>query len=83
MGGVRNVDTILAIFGPGPTYQLLRSNDDAGYPLDPGSTHPYDSRIDNFRLPATGTYTVGVSSWPRDFMDQGMPDHRAERTLEW
>lgn len=71
MGGARNVDTILAVFGPAPAYALLRSNDDAGYPLDPGSTHPYDSRIVNFKLPATGTYTVGVSSYPRHFVNGG------------
>ncbi len=71
MGGTRSVDTILAIFGPGPTYKLLRYNDDAGYPLDMGSTHPYDSRITSFRLPATGEYTVGVSSYPRHFTDGG------------
>lgn len=69
MGGARAVDTIVAIFGPGN--QVLRLNDDAGYPLDPGSTHPYDSRIDNFRLPATGSYTVGVSSYPRRFVNGG------------
>jgi hypothetical protein len=71
MGGVRSVDTILGIFGPGPTYRLLRSNDDAGYPLDTGSTSPNDSRIMNFRLPATGEYTVGVSSYPRHFTNGG------------
>lgn len=71
MGGARNVDTILAVFGPAPAFQLLRMNDDAGYPLDPGSTHPYDSRIDNFRLPADGAYTVGVSSFPRRFVNGG------------
>ena len=71
MGGVRNVDTTLGIFGPGPTYDLLRSNDDAGLPLDVGSTSPNDSRIDNFRLPATGDYTVGVSSYPRHFSTGG------------
>ena len=71
MGGVRKVDTILGIFGPGPTYKLLRYNDDAGYPLDTGSTDPRDSRITNFRLPATGDYTVGVSSYPRHFKDGG------------
>jgi len=71
MGGVRNVDTILAVFGPGPTYAMLRYNDDAGFPLDPGSSHPYDSRITNFRLPASGTYTVGVSSYPRRFVNGG------------
>ena len=71
VGGVRNVDTVLGVFGPGPTYELLRHNDDAGYPLDIGSTHPYDSRIDNFKLPATGDYTVGVSSYPRHFTNGG------------
>jgi len=88
MGGVRRVDTILGIFGPGPTYKLLRYNDDAGYPLDRGSTHPYDSRIDNFRLPTTGDYTVGVSSYPRHFTDGGTtiftalnPDSNGDYTL--
>ncbi|HSC95494.1 MAG TPA: DVUA0089 family protein [Burkholderiales bacterium] len=71
MGGVRNVDTILTIFGPGPTYRKLRENDDGGT-LDTGSTHPFDSRITNFRLPATGTYTVGVSSYPRYLSDGGV-----------
>jgi hypothetical protein len=71
MGGGRNVDTILAIFGPAPGYALLRTNDDAGYPLDPGSTHPYDSRIVNFKLPSNGTYTVGVSSYPRRWVNGG------------
>jgi hypothetical protein len=71
MGGARNVDTILGLFGPGPAYALLRTNDDAGYPLDPGSTHPFDSRIDNFKLPSSGTYTVGVSSYPRRFANGG------------
>jgi Bacterial pre-peptidase C-terminal domain len=63
------VDTIVALFGPGPTYQLLDQNDDAGFPLDTGSLSGWDSRIDNFRLPATGTYTVGVSSNLRSFID--------------
>jgi len=71
MGGVRSADTILGIFGPGPTYTLLHQNDDGGYPLDTGSTSPYDSRIDNVRLPATGDYTVGVSSYPRHFTHGG------------
>lgn len=64
MGGVRDVDTILYVFGPGPTFQKLRENDDCNrIPPDPGS-HPFDSCIINFTLPATGTYTVGVSSYP-------------------
>lgn len=71
MGGARSVDTILAIFGPGPAYSVLRYNDDAGHPLDPGSTHPYDSRITNFKLPTSGQYTVGVSSYPRRLTNGG------------
>ena len=71
IGGVRSVDTIVAVFGPAPASTVLRQNDDAGFPLDPGSTTPYDARIDNFRLPATGTYMVGVSSYPRRFTDGG------------
>jgi hypothetical protein len=70
--GSRSVDTFLTIFGPGLTFKKLRENDDAGLPLDPGSSHPYDSRITNFRLPATGTYTVAVSSYPRALRDGGV-----------
>ena len=73
MGGARSVDTIVAIFGPAPGYKLLRQDDDVpSYdPIDPGSADRRDARIDNFRLPATGTYTVGVSSYPRRFTDGG------------
>jgi hypothetical protein len=71
MGGLRNVDTIVAVFGPAPQYAILRMNDDAGVPLDPGSISRLDSRIENFRLPATGSYTVGVSSYPRRFANGG------------
>lgn len=70
MGGKRNVDTIVAIFGPAPAYTILRFNDDAST-LDTGSTSKLDSRIDNFRLPADGTYVVGVSSYPRRFANGG------------
>jgi Bacterial pre-peptidase C-terminal domain len=63
--GARSVDTVLAIFGPGGWSQ----NDDAS--VDSGSTHRFDARIDNFRLPATGTYLVGVSSYPRYFREDG------------
>jgi hypothetical protein len=71
MGGLRNVDTIVAVFGPAPQYAILRMNDDATLPLDSGSISRLDSRIDNFRLPTTGTYTVGVSSYPRRFANGG------------
>jgi hypothetical protein len=70
IGGLRSVDTILAVFGPAPTFQTLRTVDDASS-IDPGSTSKLDSRIDNFKLPATGTYVVGVSSYPRKFAATG------------
>lgn len=69
--GARRVDTMVGVFGPGPAYQLLRFNDDATAPLDPGSVSVLDSMIKNFVLPATGTYTVGVSSYPRRFVNGG------------
>ena len=71
-GQGRSVDTLLAIFGPGPAFKKLRENDDGGSPVDEGSVHAYDARIVYFRLPATATYTVGVSSYPRSFRDGGV-----------
>lgn len=70
IGGTKDVDTILGVFGPGPDYALLRTNDDTDS-LDPGSTSNKDARIDNFVLPATGVYYVGVSSAPRYFWATG------------
>jgi hypothetical protein len=86
IGGVRNVDTMITIFGPGPTYPVLDSNDDAEFPLDAGSTSEYDSRLTNFRLQATGIYTVGVSSYPIYLNDGGTyasttPDTNGDYTL--
>ena len=69
MGGVRDVDTVLTVFQVvfdslgNRSYRKLRENDDGGT-LDPGTTHPFDSRITDFTLPANGTYIVGVSSNP-------------------
>ena len=71
MGGTRNVDTIMAVYSTAAGYPMLRYNDDGGFPLDPGSTHQYDAKIVNFRLPATGTYVVGVSSYPRRLQNGG------------
>ena len=71
-GAGRSVDTVLTIFGPGPAFPKLRENDDGGSPLDEGSIHTYDSRIVYFRLPATATYTVAVSSYPRSMRDGGV-----------
>jgi hypothetical protein len=66
---IRSVDTILGLFGSDGS--LLCLNDDAD-DIDAGSIATNDSRIVNCLLPATGHYTVGVSSFPRSFTDQGM-----------
>jgi hypothetical protein len=68
-GDASSVDTVLAIFGPGPAYSMLRLNDDA--PLDPGSVSTRDARIEKFVLPQTGRYVVGVSNYPRYFLSGG------------
>ena len=65
----KSVDTIIGLFGSGADHPLLRMNDDA--PVDPGSSHRYDSRIENFLVPQTGVYIVGVSNYPRFFRDGG------------
>jgi hypothetical protein len=69
-GGTRNVDTVMAVFGAGPGFPMLRINDDS-FPVDEGSVSTYDSRIENFRLPASGYYVVGVSNYPRYFSNGG------------
>lgn len=71
MGGMRSVDTVIAVFSDGPDYTMLRMNDDS-YPVDEGSSYFYDSRIVDFVLPATGRYFIGVSHYPRYFSDGGV-----------
>lgn len=68
-GGVRPVDTRIAIFG-GSNNAMLRSNDDASS-VDEGSTSRADARLDNVRLPTSGYYVVGVSNTSRPFVDGG------------
>lgn len=70
IGGAQSVDTVLAIFDTTPSHTMLRFNDDASS-LDPGSVSNLDSRIDNFVVPASGYYIVGVSNYPRYFMNGG------------
>lgn len=64
------VDTDLAIFGPDGNnpLALLRQVDDVAS-LDPGSVSLSDARIDNFAVQVTGTYVVGVTSYPGTFID--------------
>lgn len=76
--GLSRVDTIIGLFAPGPSYPLLTRNDDWS-PADPGSVRfrtdiptaltTRDSRIENFRLPVDGVYTVGVSAYPRNWLN--------------
>lgn len=67
IGGVRGVDTILGLFGPGPLHTRLAQSTDtvADQKIPMGFK---DARIDNFNLPADGVYTVGVSSARRFFL---------------
>ncbi len=64
------LDANIALFGPYGTepYHIL-DQDDNSTSIDPGSIEIFDPRIDNFRLPATGTYVVGVSGMPATFVD--------------
>ena len=67
--------TALAIFGPQqggiplPPNALPLSSVYLATSLDPGSVSYQDARIDNFVLPADGTYLVGVSSMWGYFTD--------------
>lgn len=70
IGGAESVDTLMAIFDPSDNYTILRYNDDAPT-LDPGSISTSDARIDDFVVPKSGFYTVGVSSYPRVFVNGG------------
>lgn len=76
MGGARNVDTIMAVYSTAAGYPILRYNDDARQEpgqaaIDPGTTHQFDSRLDKVRLPYTGTFIVGVSSYNRRLQNGG------------
>ena len=71
IGGARSVDTVMAIFGDGPTFKRWRVNDDARS-LDEGSSSRMDSRIENFALPETGVYYIGVANYGKRFATGGM-----------
>jgi hypothetical protein len=61
------LDSILAIFGANGGIPL-RQMDNAS-PADAGSVSALDARIDNFVLPETGKYFIGVSSFPGMFVN--------------
>ncbi len=80
-GGAGNIDTIIAIFDA--SGMLLRMNDNTAS-IDPGSISVGDARIDAFNVPASGTYTVGVSTWPRYFtFDGNVLDPTAGGRIKW
>jgi len=60
MGGNKPVDTIAAVFGPEPSYGVLRQNDDA-------SSSDLDPMINNFVAPSTGNYVLAVAAYPAAF----------------
>lgn len=68
MDGQQPIDTLIAIFDENGT--IVRENDQAA-DVDEGSVDVSDARIDKFVVPATGTYKVGVSNFPRKFKDGG------------
>ncbi len=69
--GKRNVDTWIAIFGPGPGYKMKDSNDDTSV-VDPGSVSRLDARIEKFKLDADGIWTVAVTGLKRRLTDGGI-----------
>ena len=69
VGGEKSVDTKIAIFD-GSNYDILDSDDDA-HTVDPGSISTLDSRLDNWVVPKTGTYIVGVTNFGSSFADGG------------
>ena len=64
------LDANIALFGPfgDEPYHIYRQEDNTS-PVDPGSVDLFDPRIENYPLPATGTYVVGVSGIPATFVD--------------
>jgi hypothetical protein len=70
MGGAQDVDTVMAIFNVSNNYKKETDNDDPRS-VDPGSTSISDARIENFRVPTSGYYVVGVSGYPHLFNSGG------------
>lgn len=64
------LDTMVSLFGPGLVAPLENDNP---LELDTGSETTDDARIDKFNLPATGRFTLAISSWPRFIEIDGTP----------
>lgn len=69
-GTTNGLDSVITLVGPGIVD--APDNDD---PVvgDEGSETTSDSRIDNYNLPGSGRFTVGVSSFPHFFNNDGSP----------
>jgi hypothetical protein len=69
-GTTNGLDSVIILVGPGIVD--APDNDD---PVvgDEGSVTTSDSRIDNYTLPETGRFIVGVSSFPHFFNNDGSP----------
>lgn len=70
-GGEAIMNSIVGIFDSSGTLQRMNDNADS---LDEGSISKADSYIEAYVVPATGTYYVGVSTWPRFFDLEGNID---------
>jgi hypothetical protein len=85
-GGMEDLYATIGLFGPGSELPLIdqQTFDYAVYD---------DPILKEIRIPADGVYTVGVTNWPRVFVDGGVsesssdpswygPDHWGDYTLE-
>lgn len=69
-GILQGLYTTLGVWGPDPAPNALPLITQTGASsIDSGSTTYFDARIDNFPIPTTGTYIVGVSTDPGYFAD--------------
>jgi len=68
VGGTGSIDSVLAIFDDAGNMLRMNAYSDG---LDAGSTSIADARIDKFVAPASGRYSVGVSTVPRYFTEGG------------
>lgn len=79
----RSVDTVLTLFGPGPTYMVERMSTLGA--VDEGSVSIFDPYIARFRASASGTYIVGVTGSPQYLLDgggwSGFPTQNGDYTL--
>lgn len=67
--GLQSLDSVIAVFRPDGT--VLRDNDDNPGPKDAGSENLRDSYLSEVKIDVSGTYYIGVSSFPRKFTTGG------------